>query len=302
MPKGIVAALSLAAQLVAAGCRLGGDRNTVKLDSTDLDGRAARVELAIRGGDSMTARDEPIARWVLPADLNEASGLALTSDGRLLTHGDEQGVVSEIDYRRGVVVKRFVLGRRAVLADFEGIAIAGDSIFLLTSNGKLYEFKEGANGEHVEYRIHDTELGRECEFEGLAYDAEINSLLLACKNVGTKKLRNSLVIYRWKLDGENQDRLSHLAVPLESVLAAHDWKDFHPTGIEVDPTGQTYILVAAIERALIVISPDGKVLSTRELPTGHDQPEGVTITKDSILIISDEAVQRPAVITLYRWP
>jgi hypothetical protein len=40
----------------------------------------------------------------------------------------------------------------------------------------------------------------------------------------------------------------------------------------------------------------------RKLPGGHDQPESVAITRDSILIIGDEAQRRPAVITLYPWP
>ena len=51
------------------------------------------------------------------------------------------------------------------------------------------------------------------------------------------------------------------------------------------------------------MSPEGAILETRMFPAGaHDQPEGVAITRDSMLIISDEAVTRPAAITLYRWP
>jgi predicted amidohydrolase YtcJ len=38
------------------------------------------------------------------------------------------------------------------------------------------------------------------------------------------------------------------------------------------------------------------------LPGEHDQAEALAITKDSILIIGDEAARKPAVITLYRWP
>jgi hypothetical protein len=53
---------------------------------------------------------------------------------------------------------------------------------------------------------------------------------------------------------------------------------------------------------VLVITPDGAVVSVRSLPPGHDQPEGIAITADSILIVSDEAVRKPAAITLYRWP
>ena len=65
----------------------------------------------------------------------------------------------------------------------------------------LYEFREGANGGRVDDITTDTRLGKECEFEGLAFDPAINSLLLACKNVEQKKRRDSMIIYRWRLDG-----------------------------------------------------------------------------------------------------
>ena len=62
------------------------------------------------------------------------------------------------------------------------------------------------------------------------------------------------------------------------------------------------MLIASQQSALIEISPAGVVLMSRALPGTHDRAEGVAITRDSILIISDEAVKRPAVVTLYRWP
>jgi hypothetical protein len=42
-------------------------------------------------------------------------------------------------------------------------------------------------------------------------------------------------------------------------------------------------------------------LKAEALPTGHEQAEGVAVTPDGILIISDEATRTPAAITLYRW-
>ena len=44
-------------------------------------------------------------RWKLPEDLDEISGLALTADGRVLAHNDEQGIVFELDPWRKAVVK-----------------------------------------------------------------------------------------------------------------------------------------------------------------------------------------------------
>ncbi|HUQ84604.1 MAG TPA: SdiA-regulated domain-containing protein [Gemmatimonadaceae bacterium] len=244
--------------------------------------------------------DGAIARWIMPRALDELSGITLTSDGRLLAHGDERAQVSEIDYRRGVVLKQFVVGNPTIKADLEGIATANGNVFLLASNGTLYEFREGGNGQRVDYITSDTRLGKECEFEGLAFDASINSLLLACKNVELKNQKDSLLIYRWKLQG-GSDRLTKLTVPLRSILPAIGEKDLHPSDITVDPKSGNYVIIASIEKAMVEITPSGEVVFARKLIGHHDQPEAVAITKDGILIIGDEAGRRPAVITLYRW-
>ena len=245
--------------------------------------------------------DGALARWILPRDLDEISGMTLTSSGRLLAHGDERAQVSEIDYRRGIITKQFVVGRPTITGDIEGIAAVHDAVFLLASNGTLYEFREGENGQRVGYITSDTHLGKECEFEGLAFDPSINSLLLACKNVELKQSRDSMVIYRWKLQSGGQ-RLSKLAVPLTRILPAIGEKELHPSDITVDPKTGHYVIVASIEKSLVEITPAGEVVSARKLGGQHNQPESIAITKDGILIVGDEAGRRPAVITLYRWP
>jgi uncharacterized protein YjiK len=295
----------LCAFLAAAACNRSDSKGAGNASPNDsLVAREARLEQALARPDT----GGEVARWVLPPDLNEISGLALTADGRLLTHNDQQGKVWEIDHRRGVLVKSFQVGKPTVKGDFEGITIANGVIFLIDSKGDLYEFREGANGAQVDYKLHDTKLGSECEFEGVAFDPSINSLLLACKNV--KGNNDSLVIYRWKLQGGDGERLSQLTVPLARVIGSNGWKELRPSDITVDPTNGNYVLIASQQEALIVITPAGEPVSARPLPGKHVQAEGVAITKDGILIVSDEAGanraaagQEPAaVISLYRWP
>jgi uncharacterized protein YjiK len=285
--------------LVLSGCRGHAGKGT-GMDSTALSARVTRLEQLKHRTDS-ASHDQPIARWLLPQSLSEISGLALTSDGRLLAHDDEQGSVWVFDYRSGVILKQFHVGKN-LHEDFEGITIVNGDIYLLASNGTLYHFKEGADGSQVHYTKQDTDLGKECEFEGVAYDSTRNELELACKNVGTRNLRDDLVIYRWSLDPANSDPLSQLTIPLNQIIGGHNWKTFKPSDITVDPISGNYVLVSSQEKALLVITPDGTVVSVRSLPPGHDQAEGIAITADSILIVSDEAVRHPADITLYRWP
>jgi hypothetical protein len=51
-----------------------------------------------------------------------------------------------------------------------------------------------------------------------------------------------------------------------------------------------------------VLTPAGEVVLSRTLDDRHPQAEGVAITRDGILIISDESVNAAAAITLYNWP
>ncbi|MEP7326240.1 MAG: SdiA-regulated domain-containing protein [Gemmatimonadota bacterium] len=296
MPRS-VACIGLCA-LALAGCRYSGHK-TGGVDSTELTGRVTRLERLRHETDS-ASHDRPLARWLLPVSLNEISGLALTGDGRLMAHDDEQGSVWIFDYQRGVLVKQFHVGHR-LQEDFEGITIVNDDIYLLASNGQLYRFREGAEGEQMRYSKEDTELGKECEFEGVAYDSTRNELELACKNVGTKKLKDDVVIYRWNL-GTDGDRLSVLTIPLSQVITGQKWKEFKPSDITVDPATGNYVLLSSQQKGILVITPDGTVVAVRSLPPGHDQAEGIAITRDSILIVSDEAARNSAMITLYRWP
>jgi uncharacterized protein YjiK len=297
-----------AACIAASACRPA-DAAKGRGDSAELAKREARLERALAKRDSGATSDtdatKPVARWIMPVDLAELSGFGLLPDGRLLAHGDEHAKIYEIDYRRGTVVKEFTLGKPAVKGDFEAMATVGDRIYLLDSNGSLYEFQEGKNGERVEYSTHDTKLGKECEFEGLAYDPAINSLLLACKHVREKQFKKDVLIYRWPVEKDEQGEreLSRLTVPLSSIPQAVLRKgEFHPSDIAIDPITGNYIILASIEKALMSITPSGQVVFARELKGEHDQAEALAITKDSILIIGDEAAQKPAVITLYRWP
>jgi uncharacterized protein YjiK len=271
-------------------------------DGAIADARATRLQHALATPDTTSPHTAVLALWMLPQALREISGLALTSDGRLLVQNDEIGAVWEVDYRKGILKKQFMLGSSVVKGDFEGITVTNDHVYLLDSNGKLYEFTEGANGEEVPYTVHDTGLNKDCEFEGVAFDPGTNSLLMACKRVYDDKLKDALVIYRWKIKSDSAERLTRLTVPLADIIGANGWKTLHPSDITIDPFTGNYVLIASMEKAIFEITPAGAVIFSRSLPPGHEQPEGIAITRDSILMVSDEARLRPAMITLYRWP
>lgn len=289
---------ALVALTAVAGCH---DDVAARTLQDAMASREARLE-SRRSDTSGVASGAPLARWVLPQSLGEISGLALLPDGRLAAHDDERARVAIIDPRRGVVLKAFSIGDRGTTGDFEGIAVAGDVLYLLTSQGVLYSFREGADRATVPFLMHDTALGKACEFEGVVHDPTANQLVMACKEVADKQLRDHLVLYRVTLPLSTTSAVTRLTVPIEQLQSTHPWKRLHPTDISRDPATGNLVMVAAPEQALIEITSAGDAVRAIPLPSVHAQAEGVAITKDGLLIISDEAVAHAATITLYRWP
>jgi uncharacterized protein YjiK len=257
---------------------------------------ARRLALA----DANPSKPVPVAQWIMPPELREISGLALTTRGTVLTHDDNVGRVYEIDPKSGILLKGFSL-EGGVRGDFEAITIAGVDIYLLQSKGKIYKFKEGADAAQVPWSMYDTGLGKECEFESMAYEADSSRLVLVCKKFLQKNEPKELLIYHVPLPLGDRSAFTALRVPMRDVIGSNKWKNFHPSDINIDPITKNYVIVASHEKGLVVITPDGEVVRSEPLPGDHRQPEGVAVTKDSLLMISDESNVKPAAITLYRW-
>jgi uncharacterized protein YjiK len=251
--------------------------------------------------DANPEKNLPIAEWIMPYTLREISGLTLTTRGTVLTHDDNVGRVSEIDPRTGILLKSFSLAGLQK-GDFEAITIAGQDIYLMASNGKIYKFREAADGQQVPFQIFDTGLGKECEFESLTYEPDSSRLLMACKRILNKNEGKELRIYMLPLPLRNPPVVSGtMAIPLDEVRQKNKWKNFRASDINIDPFTGNYIIVASREKAYVVITPEGDVVKSEMLPGDHRQAEGIAITRDSLLLVSDEANVTPPKITVYRW-
>jgi len=240
--------------------------------------------------------EERLRRFDLPGRLDEVSGLAFTPDGRLFAHDDERGRVHEIDPVTGEVGKRFDLGPGELQDDFEGIAVVGERFFLISSTGRLYEFREGADRENVEYRVTDAGLGGRCEVEGLDYDADLDALLVACKV--TIPESDDIVVHVVPM-APDVERPPVVRARKAELAAFGLPTAFDPSGITVTPVG-TWMLVSGRHEAIVEIDRKGSVLAAVALRKGrHPQPEGIALGDDGTLYISDEKNGQEARLTAY---
>ena len=274
----IVVPLGLAAALLAPGLP----------SPSALDGYAFA-----KGGD---------ARWELPDALREVSGLADTPDGRVFAHADERAVIFELDMRRQRIAKSFTMGHQGAPGDFEGIAVVGGRFWLVTSDGFLYESGEGANGTDVSFRTYDTGVGTQCEVEGLAYDPGAATLLLACKEPRVRELRGMVAVFAWSVARRALVDRNGVRVRADSLARRAGVSAFHPSSIERDPITGHWLLLAARERAVVEITPQGRVVAGVALARkDHRQPEGIAIASDRTLLIADEGAGRRGTLTTYRY-
>lgn len=250
----------------------------------------------------------------LPKKLQELSGLAMTSDGRLFGHNDEKADIFQIDFTNGSIIKSFSLGDKPLKKDFEGMAIVNDMFYLVTSSGEIYEFKEGDDKDSVPFKKYKTKLTSKNDVEGLCYDPVSNSLLLACKGSPGKKYEGNRAVYTFSLSDHKLKKKPRFLISIEEVkkLQESDFTQklgefflvseagFAPSGIERHPQFNSFFILSNHGRIIVQVSQEGDIIGIINLDKKHhNQPEGITFTSELSLIIGDEGGSGKAKITQY---
>lgn len=240
----------------------------------------------------LSACEEPrsdASNFPLPSNLLEVSGLAAAGPDSVFAHDDEYAIVHEVNVHTGKVVRTFALGNPTIAGDFEGIAAAGNRLYLVTSDGLIYSFAKGADRTRVAYRAHDTGIGPRCETEGLSLAPGGGHLLILCKRLRRGEDERRLEIYRWALDTEHAPSEPWMAIPLDTFLDRQQRAEFAPSGIEWDEAGERLLIVSGRNRLLVELGLDGKVHGVRSLdPARHSHVEGITVLPGCRMALADE--------------
>lgn len=231
----------------------------------------------------------------LPPALREISGLAFHG-GLLLAHDDELGRIYSINPSTGAVAV-FAALRGPVTDDFEGIAVLRDTVWLMTSTGKLYGVKAAASTAPVPFVLRHTGLGKRCELEGLAADPANGILLLPCKTLA--KSGKGVVVYRWNVaQGALASPASVAASP--AALKGAGARSLKPSAIEVVPGSGNLLVLSASPPALLELDPSGAPSGYARLASRHAQAEGLAIAPNGDLYVSDEGGNGAGLLSLYR--
>ncbi len=121
-----------------------------------------------------------------------------------------------------------------------------------------------------------------------------------CKGARSADLEGKVAIYHWSIDQKRMSENPRTEIPVVEFSGHIPETEFQPSGIERHPASGNYFVVAARQRAITEITPDGQVLAVRQFSAQwHRQVEGITFAADNTLIVADEGAGGKAGITVY---
>ncbi len=259
--------------------------------------------------------DRPDALFRLPNSLREISGLTVLDDQTLGAVQDEKGKLYLLNIHTGEVEDDPRFDKDG---DYEGLARVGDRVFVLRSNGTLYEITNW-RAKKLETVKHKTFLGAKHDTEGLAYDATNARLLIACKEFAGKGLKNRKAIYAFDL--ETETLLDEPVFTIDTrafteqtdaggindqirraVQPAIDLSGFKPSALGLHPiTGELYVL-SSVRKALVVLNAEGMITAVWVLPKKRfRQPEGLAFLPNGDLFIASEGSGKKAVLMRFNY-
>ncbi len=227
--------------------------------------------------------------WAMPAILKEVSGIAYLAPNRFACVQDEAGIVFIYNTATAKIEKQVPF---AGSGDYEGIAIAGKTAYVISSNGKLYEI---ANLERTspEVKTYTTSLTVEQNVEGLSYDQKQNRLLVAIKGAeaGGSDYKGiyAFDLQSKKLNPEPVYKINLLDPTFAELNTKKENAVMQPSEINVHPvTGDIYV-TEATKPKLLILDGSGKIKTLLILsPSEFAQPEGLTFSPSGDLYISNE--------------
>ncbi len=270
-----------------------------------LCGVAALAQAPVKDGATLSGYlgRPPVQQFFLPDRLTEVSGLAVASSDTVYAHDDNYAIVYEVNLTAQKTVKAFALGKPTIKGDFEDIAVSGGYVYLLTSDGHLYEAPVGENRKRVLYNAYDTGVGEHCETEGLAVGPADGDFLILCKKMHEPQLKDRLVIYVWNLRSRTPVATPWLNVSLDGLVDKLDQATFHPSAFIWRRERGTLMIISAKGHSAIEIDQQGRLLDRIKLDKEqHPQPEGLTMMPDGRLVLSDEGSRGQGKISVFAPP
>lgn len=260
----------------------------------------------------------PDKSFVLPEILHEISGVTIADSFSIGCVQDEKGVLFIYDLSSNEIRKSVNFFSKG---DYEGISKAGSSMFVLRSDGTIFEI---ADYESDEISVIQYKTGIPAKNnEGLCYDPDNNRLLIACKDkvergfgsaekryvygfdLKSKTLTKDPVyafdIQRIKEFAVNNNMKLPLKLKKKGRKAVPDIK-FRPSEIGIQPVTKDLYLLSAEEHLLFIFNNNGSIKNIVRLdPALFKQPEGIAFFRNRDMLISNEGQKKQPTLLRFNY-
>lgn len=226
--------------------------------------------------------------WELPDVLEEVSGIAFLDKNRIAAVQDEEGKIFIFNISSEEIEQEIHFSGNG---DYEGIAVSGNVLYVVESNGTIYEIQNFSEAE-PEIREYSTRLSRNNDVEGLFFDAGKNRLLLSVKEKDPTA-KDYKGIYAFDLDQkkllkEPAYKMRFEGKPFQKAEKEHVQSIFRPSEVAKNPAGEILLLEAESPQ-LLILDASGKTKSLYHLDEDDfPQPEGLGFDPAGDLYISNE--------------
>jgi len=267
-------------------------------------------------GYNLKSPDESIE---LPSVLHEISGLTYIDSINFACIQDENGILFIYDFRERKIAMEFKFFSKG---DYEGIARVDDTIYVLRSDGVLFEIAD-YKSDSIIVIPYQTNIPSK-DNEGLCYDTENRRLLIACKeSTGKGDLsKDNRYIFAFNLDSMylvthpvfsfNIEKLKAFAktnkvkLPLKGKkkgLRVETVLKLQASEIAIHPLSKKIFILSAEDYMLFVFDRTGKIEQMVMLNhTLFNQPEGITFLENGDMLISNEGPgKEPATLLRFNY-
>lgn len=253
--------------------------------------------------------NRPYETHLMPDKLEEISGISYVDGVHLVCIEDEHGYIYNYDLRLKDFTPEWKFSDDG---DYEDILYTEDSVYVLESDGDIYQFHYSKSGaaDAVKY---ENRLSTRNDTEGLGFDPIRKNLLIACKEkIGLDgKETDGWNVYSFDLRTKTileNPFYSLTSKQLKSFFEAH--RDFEyeeerivvkPSAIAFNPLDDLFYILASVGKMIVVIDQEKNIKATYSIPEKLlKQPEGITFSPSGELWISSEGVDGPGRILSFK--
>ncbi len=229
-------------------------------------------------------------RWELPRTLTEISGIVYLDNKRFACIQDEAGKIFIYNTANSEVEKEVPFGDKG---DYEGIAVVGQTAYVLRSDGTIFEVSNFNAGE-PKVKEYDTPLTAEQDTESLCYDQKNNRLLVAVKGDDPNS-KDYKGIYGFDLASKKMAETPVLKIDFTNPLLEKKGKkkkssgELYPSEIALHPTTSDIYILDGKEAKLLIMDAEGNDKNLFQLKASDfPQAEGLAFSPSGELFVSNE--------------